>query len=63
MSSWVVIFLQSRANNGAYDGDRLPAQNWDWPEGTWFQRRLRELRKPQREVRQRIDSAEVGSSS
>jgi hypothetical protein len=31
MSSWQLIFKQSRVNNGAYDGDRLPAQNWYWP--------------------------------
>jgi hypothetical protein len=45
MSSWQLIFKQSRVNNGAYDGDRLPAQNWDWPQGTWFQTRLRNLRR------------------
>jgi hypothetical protein len=44
MSSWQLIFKQSRVNNGAYDGDRLPAQNWYWPQGTWFQTRLRNLR-------------------
>ena len=41
MTSWELIFLQSRVNNGAYNGDHLPAQNWDWPRGTWFQERLR----------------------
>jgi hypothetical protein len=45
MGSWQQIFEQSRVNNGAYDGDRLPAQNWHWPEGTWFQTRLRNLRR------------------
>jgi hypothetical protein len=45
MSSWQLIFKQSRVNNGAYDGDRLPAQNWHWPQGTWFQTRLRNLRR------------------
>jgi hypothetical protein len=44
MSSWQLIFQQSKVNNGAYDGDRLPPQNWDWPRGTWFQTRLRHLR-------------------
>jgi hypothetical protein len=44
MSSWQLIFKQSRVNNGAYDGDRLPAQDWYWPQGTWFQTRLRNLR-------------------
>ena len=41
MTSWELIFVQSRVNNGAYDGDDLPATNWDWPRGTWFQERLR----------------------
>jgi hypothetical protein len=44
MNSWELIFRQSRVNLGSYDGDRLPAQNWHWPRGTWFQRRLRYLR-------------------
>jgi hypothetical protein len=41
VSSWQLIFQQSKANNGAYYGDRLSAQNWDWPQETWFQKRLR----------------------
>ncbi len=49
MNSWQLIFLQSRANNGAYGGDGLPAQSWDWPRGTWFQKRLGYLRKTQRQ--------------
>ncbi|MGH7766787.1 MAG: hypothetical protein ACREQP_04980 [Candidatus Binatia bacterium] len=44
MSPWQLIFRQSRVNNGLYDGDRLPAQNWDWPQGTWLQERLRYVR-------------------
>jgi len=45
MSYWQLIFLQSKVNSGAYDGDRLPRQNWNWPQQTWFQERLRNLRK------------------
>jgi len=45
VSSWQLIFQQSKVNNGAYDGDRLPAQNWHWPQGTWLQKRLRYLRR------------------
>ncbi|MGH7829736.1 MAG: hypothetical protein ACREP8_06115 [Candidatus Binatia bacterium] len=45
MNSWQLIFLQSRANNCAYDEEGLPEQNWDWPQGTWFQRRLLFLRE------------------
>lgn len=48
MTSWQLIFLQSRVNNGAYDGDYLPAQNWDWPRRTWFQERLYYLRAGRR---------------
>lgn len=50
MSTWQLIFVQSRANNGAYDGDQLPAQLWDWPKGTWLQERLSFVRKTQRRV-------------
>ena len=45
MNSWQLIFLQSKANHGTYDGDRFPAQIWDWPQGTWFQKRRRHLRE------------------
>ena len=45
MISWQLIFIQSKVNNGAYDGDRLFAQNWAWPKETWFQMRLRDLRR------------------
>jgi len=44
MNPWELIFRQSRVNLGSYDGDRLPAQNWEWPRETWFQTRLRYLR-------------------
>ena len=44
MTSWELIFLQSRVNKSGYDGDDLPAQKWDWPRGTWFQKRLHHLR-------------------
>lgn len=48
LSPWQLVFQQSRVNNGAYDGDRLPTHNWDWPQDTWLQRRLRYLRKSNR---------------
>ena len=47
MNSWQLIFLQGRVNNGGYYGDLLPPQNWDWPEETWFQKRLLYLRRGQ----------------
>jgi hypothetical protein len=45
MDSWQLIFSQSKVNDGAYDGDRLPDQHWVWPEQTWFQKRRSRLRK------------------
>ena len=45
MSSWQLIFSQSKVNSSFYDGDRLVAQNWDWPKETWFQTRVRDLRE------------------
>lgn len=50
MNEWQLIFLQSKVNNGAYFGELLPPQNWDWPEETWFQKRLRRLRKGQNRI-------------
>jgi hypothetical protein len=44
MSSWQLIFEQSKVNNGVYNGDLFPAQHWEWPRETWFQTRLRYLR-------------------
>ena len=45
MTFWQLIFIQSKVNDGVYDGDRLVAQNWEWPKDTWFQTRLHELRR------------------
>ena len=45
MSSWQLIFAQSKVNDARYDGDRLLPQNWHWPKETWFQMRLRDVRK------------------
>lgn len=52
MNSWVSVFNQSPANNAPYDGDRLPEQVWQWPTGTWFQTRVRYLRKRSRQAAQ-----------
>jgi hypothetical protein len=54
MSSWQLIFLQSKANDARYDGDRLDPQNWDWPKNTWFQLRLRDLRRGTREASEEL---------
>jgi hypothetical protein len=39
-SYWQLIFLQSKINGAPYKGEALPAQTWDWPKDTYFQRRL-----------------------
>ena len=44
MNAWESIFLQSPVNDGCYEEDGLPQQNWDWPKGTWFQARLDHIR-------------------
>jgi len=40
-SFWQLVFLQSKVNGAAYRGEQLSRRNWDWPKGTYFQRRLR----------------------
>ncbi|MBM2803929.1 MAG: hypothetical protein HW419_1822 [Deltaproteobacteria bacterium] len=44
MNAWESVFLQSPVNDGCYEEDELPQQNWDWPKGTWFQARLDHIR-------------------
>jgi hypothetical protein len=55
MKSWQLIFLQSRVNNGTYAGEWLPAQNWHWPEETWFQKRRSYLRTREHQIPQELD--------
>jgi len=45
MYCWQLIFLQSKANGSVYHGDSLSTHSWQWPEGTWLQRRLYHLRE------------------
>ena len=40
ISYWQLIVLQSRANGGFYQFEKLPQVKWQWPTGTWFQARL-----------------------
>jgi hypothetical protein len=44
-SSWQSIFLQSKVNGAAYNGEQLLGFNWEWPKDTFLQRRLKYLRK------------------
>lgn len=60
MSYWQLIFLQSKANNGPYDEDELPQLNWKWPQGTWFQERLRYVRETQWQILQRMEPRNLG---
>jgi hypothetical protein len=53
MNCWQLIFLQSKANGGAYEGDGLHSQRSDWPQETWLQKRLRYLRNTRRQVFQK----------
>ena len=39
-SYWQLIFLQSKVNGAAYNGEELPGRIWDWPKDTYLQRRL-----------------------
>jgi hypothetical protein len=55
MNPWELMFLQSKVNNNAYYGDSLAPQNWTWPQETWFQERLRRLRKKPRETQGKSD--------
>jgi len=41
--------MQSPVNNGYYEEEALPQQNWEWSKRTWFRTRLdfvRELQSP-----------------
>ena len=44
LSSWQLIFLQSKVNGAPYNGEALPGQSWDWPKDTYFQRRLQQIK-------------------
>ena len=39
-SYWQLVFLQSKVNGAAYNGEELPGRNWNWPKDTYLQRRL-----------------------
>jgi hypothetical protein len=44
-STWQLIFLQSKVNGAAYRGEQLSGFNWSWPQNTYLQRRLKDLRR------------------
>jgi hypothetical protein len=41
---WQAIFLQSKVNGASYNGEALARYSWNWPKGTYLQRRLREVK-------------------
>ena len=41
---WQSIFLQSKVNGASYNGEALARHNWNWPKGTYLQRRLHEVK-------------------
>lgn len=41
---WQLVFLQSKVNGAAYDGEKLAGHPWNWPTDTFFQRRLKVVR-------------------
>jgi hypothetical protein len=44
-STWQRIFLQSKVNGASYCGEQLSGFNWNWPQNTYLQRRLKHLRR------------------
>lgn len=44
LSSWQLIFSQSKVNGAPYNGETLPGQSWDWPKDTYFQRRWHRIK-------------------
>lgn len=43
-SYWQLIFMQSKVNGAAYNGEELPGRNWEWPKNTYLQRRLQKTK-------------------
>ncbi|HEX2928199.1 MAG TPA: hypothetical protein VHV54_00700 [Candidatus Binatia bacterium] len=67
MNMWEAVFSQSPANEGYYNGERLPQAHWGWPQGTWFQSRLDRIRENERVTgslktsRKLLDTSELRS--
>lgn len=45
LSTWQLIFSQSKVNGAPYDEEQMPVRKWHWPTGTYLQRR-RSTRPP-----------------
>jgi hypothetical protein len=49
-SFWQRVFLQSKVNGAPYLGEELPGHRWNWPKGTFLQRRLTHARREKRNL-------------
>ena len=52
LTKYQAIWELAKRNGTVREFDSLPAQKWDWPTGTFLQRRLAELRKSEMEKQQ-----------
>lgn len=46
-SFWQLVFSHSKVNGAPYYGENLLGQVWNWPQHTYLQRRLRQVRSDQ----------------
>lgn len=63
MNAWQLMFLQSKANDNPYNGDGLAIHNWTWPQGTWFQKRLQQLRRKRSQTHHEVTALLKGDKS
>ena len=47
LTFWQLVFSHSRVNGAPYNGDQVEGSSWNWPEDTYLQRRLRQIRYEQ----------------
>ena len=52
LSKYQAIWALATQNGTRHEFNSLPAQKWEWPTGTFLQRRLAELKRRQREQEQ-----------
>ncbi len=56
-SSWKLIFFQSRVNGAQYRGEEILPYWWDWPQQTYFQKRVRDMRQVQMKALKRTSTS------
>ena len=47
LTPWQIVFLQSKANGGEYNGESLPHHRRIWPKG-FLEKRLEQIRREAR---------------